>query len=235
MRYLYLGGARRSGLPPYGLSWVLKETPRPHDLVLVEGLLDVHHLRARGVTNLAALGGTGTRAELFERLTQFGFENVTLCLDGDAAGREATEKAVEQATRAKRSPAIFVIDPVRLGHVKDPDALVRERGIEAWGELLTNRVCAVTWRALAFTRGVGVTSAPHDRRSALARAGAWLGSLPPRLALEQEDAVRAVALRCGYSEPAVERAFRARFWGELAPDGHGALSEPPRMPMVLER
>jgi transcriptional regulator GlxA family with amidase domain len=36
--------------------------------------------------------------------------------------------------------------------------------------------------------------------------------LPPRLALEQEDALRAVAQRCGYSPPAVERAFRARYW-----------------------
>ena len=46
-RYLYLRGVGRANLPPYGLSWVLKETPRPHDLVLVEGLMDVHHLRAR--------------------------------------------------------------------------------------------------------------------------------------------------------------------------------------------
>lgn len=35
---------------------------------------------------------------------------------------------------------------------------------------------------------------------------------PPRLALEQEDAVRAVAERSGYSPAAVERAFRARYW-----------------------
>jgi hypothetical protein len=40
----------------------------------------------------------------------------------------------------------------------------------------------------------------------------WLGSLPPRLSVEQEDAVRVVAERCGYSPEAVKRAFRARFW-----------------------
>jgi hypothetical protein len=48
--------------------------------------------------------------------------------------------------------------------------------------------------------------------AALARAGAWLGTLPARLALEQEDAVRTVASRCGYSVEAVGRAFRARYW-----------------------
>ena len=52
---------------------------------------------------------------------------------------------------------------------------------------------------------------------ALARAGAWLGSLPARYALEQEDAVRAVSQSCGYSPEAVERAFRARFWTEKSP------------------
>jgi hypothetical protein len=50
------------------------------------------------------------------------------------------------------------------------------------------------------------------RREALGRAGSWLGSLPARLSLEQEDAIRHVADRCGYSHSAVERAFRARYW-----------------------
>jgi hypothetical protein len=213
-RYLYLAGASRSGLPPYGLSWVLKETPRPRNLVLVEGLLDVHHLRARGITNIAALGGTATRAELFERLAHHGFESVTLCLDHDTAGRAATDKAIDQAARARRSPTIFVVDPERLAPTKDPDAFVRERGVETWEALVATRGCAVTWRALRFTRDIGPHPASNERREALARAGAWLGSLPPRLALDQEDALRAVATRCGYSLPAVERAFRARFWQE---------------------
>jgi AraC-like DNA-binding protein len=50
------------------------------------------------------------------------------------------------------------------------------------------------------------------RRQALVRAGGWLGSLPPRLSLEQEDAIGQVAERCGYSREAVARTFRARFW-----------------------
>ncbi|MGH2845537.1 MAG: hypothetical protein ACRDL0_05875, partial [Thermoleophilaceae bacterium] len=51
---------------------------------------------------------------------------------------------------------------------------------------------------------------------ALARAGAWLGTLPPRLSLEQEDAVTVVAERSGYSPEATQRAFRARYWPEHA-------------------
>jgi hypothetical protein len=44
-------------------------------------------------------------------------------------------------------------------------------------------------------------------------AGGWLGTLPPRRSLEQEDAVRVLAERCGYPPVAVERAFDVRYWG----------------------
>jgi hypothetical protein len=38
-----------------------------------------------------------------------------------------------------------------------------------------------------------------------------LGTLPPRLALEQEDAIRLIAEQCGYSAEATTRALRARW------------------------
>ena len=111
-RYLYLRGAARAGLPPYGLSTVLAGSlDRRRELVLVEGVIDVHALRAHGVENVCALGGTSIRAAMFERLVKLGVERVTLCLDNDRAGRTATVRAIEQATRPASSPALFVVDP----------------------------------------------------------------------------------------------------------------------------
>ena len=52
----------------------------------------------------------------------------------------------------------------------------------------------------------------HVSGAPRARACQWLGRLPARYALEQEDAIRHVANQCGYSRAAVERAFRARYW-----------------------
>jgi hypothetical protein len=212
-RYLYLRGASRVNLPPYGLSWVLREWPRPRDIVLVEGLLDVHHLRGLAVSNVAALGGTAIRSATFERLARNGFETVSISLDRDDAGRAATARAVERAALAAGSPSVLVIDPDRLAPAKDPDAFVREKS-DAWLELVSSRSCGVTWRALEFVRGIDATSPLHERRRALAEAGSWLGSLPARLSLEQEDAVSAVAERCGYSAEAATRSFRARFWAD---------------------
>lgn len=212
-RYLYLRGASRTNLPPYGFSEVLagsREVRR--DLVLVEGFIDFHQLRARGFDNVAALGGTSTNPRTFERLSSLGVENVTLCLDNDKAGRTATARAVENAARAKRSPAVLVISPECLGPAKDPDALVQRSGTDAWPQLLANRECGVGWCAKQLVASIERDSEPRERREALGRAGEWLGVLPARLSLEQEDAVRVVATRCGYSPEAVQRAFQARYW-----------------------
>jgi DNA primase len=179
--------------------------------VLVEGFFDVHQLRACEIPNIAALGGTSARPQTFERLHRLGIEAVTVCLDNDEAGRAATARAVEHSTRARCSPEVEVIDPAHLAPAKDPDELVRERGPAAWRQLLATRTCGIAWRAhelAAVTRD----SPTLERRAGLARAGRWLGTLPPRLALEQDDALGAIAERCGYSRAAVRRAFQARFW-----------------------
>jgi len=206
VRYLYLRGASRTSLPPHGL------TRGTRSLVLVEGFLDYHQLRARGVEDVAALGGTATAPALFERLSRLGVESVTLCLDGDEPGRAASARAVENAVRARTSPTVWVVRP----GAKDPDELVRTGGVDSWAKLLETRECGIGWRAKGLVGPVGSADPSAERRAALARAGAWLGSLPPRLALEQEDAVRLVAGQCGYSFDAVERAFRARFFREVA-------------------
>jgi DNA primase len=214
-RYLYLRGSRRAELPPYGLSEVLAASyEKRRDLVLVEGVFDLHQLRAHGVENVAALGGTGARSELFDRLASLGVEAATLCLDNDDAGRNAVVRTVEQAARATKCPTLFVVDPKHLGSAKDPDAYVLTRGIAAWRTLLEERECAIAWRTHEHLARVGPDSAQETRREALLQLGVWLGKLPARLALEQEDAVRIAADRCGYSVDAAQRAFRARYWGE---------------------
>jgi hypothetical protein len=209
-RYLYLRGATRRNLPPYGF------TRHTRELVLVEGFLDYHQLTARGVDNVAALGGTSTSTQLFERLSRWGVKTVVLCLDNDDAGRKDTARAVERAVRASASPAIYVVDSNGVA-AKDPDALVRAQGIDAWRELLEHRECGIVWRAKEMVRGVAPDAAHPLRRATLRRVGAWMRSLPPRLALEQEDAVQVVAERCGYSRAAAQRAVEAWFPQDAMP------------------
>lgn len=224
-RYLYLRGATKSGLPPYGFSDLLGGgVDHRRDIVLVEGLLDVHHLRSRGFPAIAAVGGVGIDSRSFERLSTLGVERVTLCFDRDVPGRHALARAVEQAVRARRGPDVLVLDPEHLAPEKDPDALVRARGIDHFTSLLEKRECGVVWRAAELLGGIGPDAEASTRRAGLSRAGSWLGTVPPRLALAQEDALRLVAERCGYSQPAVERAFRARYWSVPERPRHPSMS-----------
>jgi len=231
-RYLYLKGASRTNLPPYGVSDLRPDSRHaPRELVLVEGFMDLHQLRARGIDNIAALGGTSTSPRMFEQLHRLGFGIVTLSLDGDDAGRASTVRAVEHSARARRSPAVYVIDPGRLGPKEDPDEFVRKHGPAAWGDLLATRMCGTAWRAQQLVLAVTRESPAPARRAALSRAGRWLGGLPPRLALEQEDAIRAVADQCGYSPEAATRALRARFWRTRDREGQPGQT----LDRVLER
>src|SRR5262249_8743054 len=113
-------------------------------------------------------------------------------------------------------PAVRVLEPAALGGAKDPDAFVQAHGIDRFRTLVDGADCAVQWRVGELISGVRPNDETRVRRAALARAGRWLGTLAPRYALEQEDAIRRLADRCGYSREAVERAFRARFWGAPA-------------------
>src|SRR5206468_1500815 len=92
-RYLYLSGASRSGLPPYGLAEVLRlPLAERRELILVEGLIDVHKLRGQGLTNVAAVGGARVQSEALIRLGQLGFASVVLAFDNDNAGRKGMSR-----------------------------------------------------------------------------------------------------------------------------------------------
>ena len=172
-KFLYLRGAGRSGLPPYGLSDVLKlPPPERRELVLVEGLLDVHHLRAHGLANIAAVGAARIQPETPRRPHEARHR------DGHPGPRQRPARPRRPGPRhradhpAADAPNVRVVDPERLGTAKDPDAYVRERGIDAFRSLLGVAECATTWRALDHARHVTPDSDRHERRAALARASA---------------------------------------------------------------
>src|SRR5262249_25496409 len=143
-RYLYLRGASRSALPPYGLSEVLRLPARErHELVLVEGLIDVHNLRAHGYPNIAASGGARLSASMLTRLGSQGIESVVLAFDNDAAGRDGIARAVRDVSRAHVAPALRVVESRLLGDAKDPDGFVREHGLARFRELVDGAACAI--------------------------------------------------------------------------------------------
>jgi DNA primase len=213
-RYLYLRSAERPRDVPDAVSGLLAARTRDarRDLVLVEGVLDVHTLHAHDVQNVAALGGLTASRPLFEHLSDLGVERAFLALDNDAPGRLDTVRAIDAASRADRAPDVWVIDPDLLDGAMDPGELIQGDGITAWHTATAAPVCGVTWRALELTGRLDQHTTELARRAALNRAATWLGSLPPRLAVEQNAAHDCVADTLGADRDATRRTFRARYW-----------------------
>jgi hypothetical protein len=215
-KYLYLRGARRPDGIPYGLSNLATGRSRAEaaDLLLIEGVLDVHTLRANGVEHVAALGGTAASPRLFERLADLHVGDVTLALDNDPAGATATHRAINAATGADRSPRVWVIDPDLYDNAKDPGEIIQRRGPRAWERTTAAPVCGITAYALELAGPISTWEADPRRRAGLARATAWLAHLHPRHSIEQTSALDTVANTLGYDTEATRRTFRTQHWHE---------------------
>lgn len=104
------------------------------DLVVVEGLFDTLHAKACGMDNIAALGGTSFNAKQAELISKYRYETVTLCLDNDSAGREATQRAIDEILKA--APKIKLHVASLPGDFKDPDELINSQGIESFSNVI---------------------------------------------------------------------------------------------------
>lgn len=103
-------------------------------LVITEGFMDVIRLYSIGVKNAIALMGTAltnSQINLIKRLSH----DIYLCLDGDSAGRSATEKAGELLT--KNGLNVFIIP---LKDNLDPDEYILKYGKESFLNLYNNPI-----------------------------------------------------------------------------------------------
>jgi len=132
-KYLYHGPSEGF----YGLDVALQSHERP-TLLVVEGLLDVVHLQARGFHQVVALGGKGDRLspDRWRELVSYGVDAVTLGLDADESGIEGCRKAVDNLTKVRTLRKVYLLDVSDLGVDKDPDGYLREHGIEAFTRLV---------------------------------------------------------------------------------------------------
>ena len=127
-----------------------KEEAGRKGLVVVEGYMDVMAAHQYGFTNVVASMGTALtehQVAAIRRLTS----NVTMALDPDAAGQQATLRSLESSWKALHSTVVGhsggittyqsaeVLEPkiVVLPQGQDPDALIR-RSPEDWSALIEN-------------------------------------------------------------------------------------------------
>ena len=132
----------------YGLYEARAAVQEAGRILVVEGYMDVVALAQFGIGYCVATLGTATTAE-HVRLLMRQTDNIYFCFDGDAAGRKAAWRALENALpQLKDGKSLhFLFLPAE----HDPDSYVREHGRERFEQLLLERsrpLSAYFWDAL---------------------------------------------------------------------------------------
>lgn len=112
------------------------------EIVLVEGVLDALYLSSKG-QKVVAVGGTSLSLEQIKALENNGTRELLLCLDSDAPGQTATERAI-QALRYSKLRAYVVTLPAGY---KDADELVRKAGLQPLKDAMARAERASSWMA----------------------------------------------------------------------------------------
>lgn len=121
----------------YGLN-LAKESIRKKDAaIVVEGYFDAISLWQAGISNVVANQGTALTNKQARLLSKYSdSKRIYLCFDTDAAGETASERAFNTIMEASKGldTELRIIHPEEA---KDPDELIREKGVAAFEELIS--------------------------------------------------------------------------------------------------
>ncbi len=116
----------------YGINEARQTIAKNDRAIVVEGNIDVIALWQAGFKETVAPLGTALTVDQLRLLARY-THNIFACFDGDAAGRKASLRALEVFLGAGLlGRGVFI--PTGL----DPDTLVRDRGAQAFNELIDN-------------------------------------------------------------------------------------------------
>ncbi|MHB1375577.1 MAG: DNA primase, partial [Thauera sp.] len=113
----------------YGLFLAQKAIRDAGFAVVVEGYMDVVALAQFGIENAVATLGTATTPQHVHTLLRQ-TDRIVFCFDGDAAGRRAAWRALENALESLRDDATLAFLFLPTEH--DPDSFVRAEGADAF-------------------------------------------------------------------------------------------------------
>lgn len=108
----------------FGLNSAKEEIKQKENAIIVEGEFDAISLFQEGIKNVVAIKGTALTENQVSLLARF-TPKITLCLDQDSAGFEATKRSLEVIEKKGLVTSIIV-----LNNVKDPDEAIKKNPLE---------------------------------------------------------------------------------------------------------
>ena len=182
-------------------------------LWLVEGYADTVSMYLAGRPNVAGIGGTSLSDEHLSSLDRLGIHDIVLCFDGDEAGRNALDRAIETCTAF---PQIDV-SVVCLPDPEDPDDVIRRGGLE---ELDSYRPVS------AFSYRLGRLSAKQIERDIIPEIARQTAPL------QRAEMIREVHEHTGLPVEAVQEALDL-YLSEPTDDAGDAPPVPSEAPKAL--
>ena len=193
----------------FGLSHARKAIAEAGKALLVEGYFDVMMAHQNGITTAVASSGTAITDEQLRLLKRF-TTDLVLCLDGDEAGRHATQRAIEMSARSGMRAVV-----VELPNAKDPGDFFHKTP-QLWQEAEGAALAGWEWWLSSVLREHKLSSA-EGRVAAAAAVVPVLSKIPEESTLDIYCQVAAERLKI---DPAVlltdVRSFRKS--GKLSED-----------------
>lgn len=169
-------------------------------IIIVEGVLDSYFLNRAGLPAVA-LAGTSLPEPMLRSMERSSTKELILALDGDEAGRKATERALDDIQQTGLRAYVATMPD---GY-KDPDELLRAQGLQALQDVFQRAESGARWRAKAIA-GKHDPSSDRGRDEAIEEALGALSSI--RDGLDRQDFMEALRGSLGLSEGALEQKYR---------------------------
>ena len=124
----------------YNYHRALSHAREKHQIIVVEGFMDVIRLYTIGIKNVVATMGTAITKEHANLLMKLS-KNIVLCFDGDKAGEKATISALDALEKIGITPKI-----IRLEDDLDPDDYIIKKGSDDYLTHLNNPMSSVVFK-----------------------------------------------------------------------------------------
>lgn len=182
----------------YALN-LLKKKANNKNAIIVEGYMDVIALNKHGFDfAVASLGTAVTREQI--KLLHRNATSITLAYDGDHAGIDATHKAINIMIAEKIKPKVIALPPG-----VDPDEYIRDKGRDAFGELLDKAVPALEYLLQEAKAASDMTD--EQGRAAYALAGAGIVAKYSLDSIETEMYLKRISRDTGFTMEALYRSI----------------------------
>lgn len=145
------------GRQAYALHLAKESIRKLGYVVVVEGNLDVIASHQAGIKNVVATAGTAMTLQHLKALKRF-TGDIRLCFDGDSAGQNAAERAIDLANDAN-----VTLKMVTITGAKDPDELIM-KDPALWQAAIDKPQYVIDWLIDRYAQQVDITTATGKRQ-----------------------------------------------------------------------